>query len=240
MRILDVWVELPDPPPDLKTTRQLMAWEKRVRGPVVGAVDLDNGYRVAVRVVPKDGNPVVAEVRLYPSEPKAPAWGSWSGEPESVRGRGLSPTSIRDIRFGEIFTEVLRRIRSPEAFSDTRLGYDWMDWVDVLTSGGFDTTKMDKVEPARGRPPLADEELALVALRYDRAMVEGVNPIRFIIDQSGLDPVLDRGRTTQRVSKARKRGFLSPAPAKGVKGGEITADGLKVLQRMAGKDESHG
>lgn len=111
-----------------------------------------------------------------------------------------------------------------------------MDWIDTLTSGGLDTAEMPRVKPARGRPPLPDEELARVALLYHGAMTEGVDPISFIINQTGLDPVLDRGRTTQRVSKARKRGFLSPAPARGVKGGAITVNGLKVLQRMAGKD----
>ena len=238
MRILDIWVDLPDPPPGLETGRQWL-WLERAQGPVAAEADLDNGYRVAVRVVPKDGEPVVAEVRLYPSEPYTPVWGNWSGKPESVPGRGLSPTNIRRIRFGEVFDEVRRLIRSPEAFSEIRPGGDWMDWVDLLTSGGFDTAQMDRAKPARGRPPLSDEELAKVAVLYDRAMTEGVHPIKFIIDKMGLDPVLDRGRTTQRVSKARKRGFLSPAPAKGVKGGVITVEGLKVLRRVAGKDESH-
>jgi hypothetical protein len=139
---------------------------------------------------------------------------------------------MRNIPFGEVFGLALRALRAPEDTSDLEAGGESLRWFDTMTSGGFGTDGLFDAEPRRGRPPLPDEELAIVAFLYDRAMAQGNEPILFVIDETGGDRALDRGRTTQRVSKARRRGFLTAAPAKGVKGGVATDKAMEVIRRM--------
>ena len=190
------------------------------------AVTETSNWTVAAYLAQKGDTFVVGEIRVYPTEAVESSDPTLLYETASIPGNGLTATLLHNFRFGEFVAAGIHKVVTP--MSDDMV--DLLDWDDDLTSHGFDRKEItaDSQKRRRGRPPLDDHELATVAYLYEKAIREQAkSPIKFVADALN-DPNPDRVR--QVVSKCRKRGFLTPPPAKGIAGGHITDKAIAVLR----------
>lgn len=228
--------DLPDPP--TLSGREYIRWMAEATGPI-WAEDDANGWTIAARMVLRDGEWVAAEFRMFPTT-EQPAPGTWSENPTDVPGkRGLTATDIDKAGFFPLVTEATRRLQAPDlSGDDIRDDYLIDNWIDLIGSGGVQPNDLASHQPKRrGRPGLDPVELAEIADLYDQAMAAGEKkPIQWIADQLNED---NQALISQRVSKARKRGFLTPAPAKGVMGGRATTKTTEIINaRKRQEDEA--
>lgn len=135
---------------------------------------------------------------------------------------------VRAIRLGEFIGEAIAQITQPAHASID----DAEDWYDLVTLGGIDPAQFsdNTTRSRRGRPPFSDEFLAWAALIYAQAVESGdPSPVKTVTEK--LDDPEPR-RVAQVIQKARERGFLTQAPAKGIAGGELTEKAIEVLKTM--------
>ena len=171
---------------------------------------------------------MVGELRVYPTAAADSSNPNLLYETASIPGNGLAATLLHDFRFGEFIAAGIHKVVSPEIVE----GVDLLFWHDDLESRGFDRKMFtsESHKRRRGRPPLDDQELAMVAYLYDKAVRQQAKaPIKFVTDALD-DPNPDRVR--QVVSKCRKRGFLTKALGKGIPGGRMTEKTVAILRQM--------
>jgi hypothetical protein len=185
-------------------------------------VGLD-GWVAAYRLIPQEGRPVVAEVRVFPDENAPRPQGRWSAERLGDR----APVPI-----GGVPARVLRQLRVREhlaLYDDiVQAHQDQQSFRVSLLDHGF--TQVVKEAGRRGRSDLFYAEIAsaYVSLSADRA------PIQRLRDRLEEDEGLYFAEATVRdfVNQARRRGLLTPSPP-GRPGGELTTKAQELLSRLA-------
>jgi hypothetical protein len=195
---------------------------------------------VGLRFVVREHYAVLAEVRFFPNEdtPHKQARGEWSGNPEAVPALGLPATVVKDIALGTMETQaraaladrnypVWEEDHSP-THDNAEPPEDYWEWSDRTN-----TTQRRK----RGRPPLPDDLLAKVAYYYEEALRNGYKTHRHI--ESKMRTGNERPPAAQWIKKARERGFLTPTPKSGQRGGSITQKALDVLERIGFLDHQN-
>ena len=215
----------PPPEPDRSDVVAWRIWKWTEQpGPRWVSTDYPDGWTLDMRFDPQAGRPVVSEYRIRPTDPDREPWDTPFAL-KSIPERGLDATRVRKVRFGPPHTAAMTRFTDPghPEFYDTE---EWVDWV---TTSQFDpeTVSQPDARPRRGRPSLSDRFLAEIAVRYDKAVQAGHNPVSRIKHEMGEDP--HSSTPGQWVSKARKRGFLSAAPAAGQAGGRASKIAYEVL-----------
>ena len=217
---------IPDLPPQPTSGRPAFEWHAHAKGPL-WAYYHQGGWTFALYLKWSDEEFISDELRIFPTA-------GWSGDsPEwdkeaDAPGRGLTANALRAFPFGAVFREARRQLMPPHSGTEDQT----IEWHDLVQRGGLDpfTIAETPSKPRRGRPPLSEEELALVAYWYEIAIRDSEkSPIRFVADRLH-DPNPDRIRDV--VVKCRARGYLTAALAPGRPGGEMTEKAVEVLQRM--------
>jgi|GEM_PF-5942542 len=123
---------------------------------------------------------------------------------------GIGSQAVRDLPLGVLLSEA-RRLATREARALERTVVD-----------------LESVLEARGGRLGADDlALAVVASAYARLVAEGDrSPARTLADRHGGSP----GTWTNRVTAARRRGFLTAVPA-GAAGGRLTDEARDAISR---------
>lgn len=181
---------------------------------------LPGRWMVAFRLASQGGQPVIAEVRVFPFEPDAPGQrrppGLWSG----VHG-----VTTR-IPPGGITARVLREIRTQAFRADLHtITARW----EKETRDLFPGIAVSNIPPSttRGRKGRSDRELASIAAIYVRAYAARRPSTPAVAKATGLS--LTQARDA--VHRARVRGLLSPASKQGKGGGLLTPLARKILKQ---------
>lgn len=191
----------------------------------------ENGWTFSVHLAEKQDTIVVDEIRVKPAEAIESSDPKLLYELNSIPALGLNGTMIRNFSFTQLIKAGIHVLTKPP---DSNEVTDHLDWEDDLKSGGFDPAKVDSYTQnrRRGRPPLPDEELALVAYHYVEAIKKQVKAPRAYVSMKLYFTDEATELVGQRVDKCRKRGFLTPAPGKGVAGGHLTSKAIEVIERL--------
>jgi len=192
-------------------------------------VPLGEDWIAAYRIVPKGGQPAVAEVRLFPDEPKRSP-GHWSKEPASVPVWGLPGTLLGKLRL----THALRKFG--ELVEDADNKTDGYFSAQVLKRFGL--RKSDRHASARpGRGGRDDLFYAIWAAAYvERLLAGDRTPVRSLgedppIELEGAPSPLSRNTVRGILADARSRQLLTTAPP-GKAGGELTTKASKILATL--------
>lgn len=192
-------------------------------GGVVWKARVIEEWVAAYRLVPgTDGLPVVAELRIHPSEPGPHNIDQWSGNPESVPAGGLTARLLRRVPLGRESLElrdVIEKFRA-EGFTDQMVDR-------LLGQHGMSVRGFLRKAPSRpGRRGRDDVYYAELALQYRKA-----------IDRNSTTPVLDVAKELEwspakvrdAIHDARRRGLLTSS-GPGRPGGELTPKAQAVLK----------
>jgi hypothetical protein len=198
-------------------------------------------WTIALRFVVQDDHPILAEVRFFPTEdsPSDQTQGEWSSDPNAVPTLGLPAAVVKNVALFDLETQVRASLANwkhptwgvgetrPDDFGEPPESYqEWSDLTDRTGIDTDDTTHRRK----RGRPPLTDEHLAIVAYHYVQALRTGEGVHNYIWSQMN-----EGGETLpigQWIKKARERGFLTATPKPGQRGGDMTQKTFDVLDRI--------
>jgi hypothetical protein len=192
-------------------------------------VEVDEApWRIALRFVAHDGRPTLAEVRFFPLDENTLA-GEWSGEPPIVPNGGVPPALLR-FPLGRVRDAAVIQFTDP---GDSEWDDGWPNpaenWDDVAGQAGFHPGIPPR---GRGRTPLSDEQLALIAVAYVEALVLQTPVNDHIVARlSSAGETVKRSSVPSRIVKARQRGFLTDTTS-GQKGGELTRKAKTVLHEM--------
>ncbi len=188
-------------------------------------VHLDSEWVAAFRMVARGGQPVVAEVRIFPTGSERRSAGEWPGE--YIGNRATVPR-------GGITRRVLKQVRL------TDYGKEWeriVNWIrrshgssifksqGLLGHPGF----KEPVQPksARGRPARPDAFYARVARAYVEAFkAQHRKPVTGAAKACRLPPAQARDA----LHRARRLGLLTPTEKAGQAGGELTKKAKKLLR----------
>lgn len=183
-------------------------------------------WRAMLRIVPsKSGNPIVAEIRIFPRESDADRvaasldpeeWsGCYVGSRAVVPGSGLTARILKTVKVGEAIREAKGIMRGK---------------FDANPAGG----PLEGFWPSRpgagakhgGRKPIPDEVLVSVAHTYAEAW-RSPKPVQVTATRHRIRPTQARDW----VRLARERGILEPADSTRP-GGELTAKGRRLLAEL--------
>jgi hypothetical protein len=208
--------------------------------PIWAIVTVD-GWRVALKFMNRDGVPICAEHRTIPDETtpenRYKPWES-SGNVDAIPGNGLPATLIHDLALGRIENQIRQALANYDhpiwpGHRDAREGDipdHYLEWLEITSRSGTDRDRT--ASPQRpGRPALSDEHLAEVALHYTIALANRLATTRYVEEQ--MKEGNEHLPVTQWVLKARQRGFLTPPPKKGQKGGTLTDQARATIQMYA-------
>jgi hypothetical protein len=190
-----------------------------------------DGWKVAVRLVPKDGQPVVAEVRVYPAEPHGDEQpGEWSGSPDSVPKFGLGARQLKGVRL----QSMLENFPGLAGEMRVQMGDDrFFGPRGPLVDHGFSPTS---TEPARkvGRPPSQTPlDYAKLSRDYERKVdANNPHPVVELAKERGIP----HATMETHLRKARDMGMLS-APPPGRAGGRLTRLAEELLASERGTTE---
>ncbi len=183
-------------------------------------VELRGGWTAVYRLIPRDGRPIVAELRVLPNEVHTTANGEPFGGHE-IPGDGLTAAVLKDeVVMGRHIYELL-----PAWLRKNRHSHFFTRFHALLASLGFDFEK----KPRRGRrgpKGWPDEDYAQLADDYVRACKSGSrSPVADMAKARGMKDTALRAA----VSRARKRGLLTRQTG-GRAGGQLTQRAKALLR----------
>lgn len=206
-------------------------WATRIlrgkKGAEVGEIwveaSLGLHWIAAYRFVDQSGEPVVAEVRVFPKEPgKGRPGGMWSAEYLGVNAPAPP---------GGIPADLLRQVRVTGYRGMAERGFHQLGRLLSLGPPPI----LDEPRPmasARGRP---DEFYAQIAREYvDLLTANNPHPI----NELSRSRSIPKSKVRDMIRQARKRGLLTPT-SRGKLRGQLTPQALELLGRSAaGKTRS--
>jgi len=207
---------------------------------------LPSRWLAAFRLANQRGQPVIAELRVFPDDGGKHHPGEWRGTygtTATVPPGGLSARVLRQIRtrafrkaLRNITTNILkaseRQAADPPAGSTVADG--WREQLDTIFPG----VPISSVPPrtGHGRKGRSDHELARIAAVYERA---------YLADRPSIDAVakahrLSLTRARDAVRRARARGLLTGGGKQGEGGGRLTPLAQKLLNRNVKASKPRG
>jgi transposase-like protein len=184
---------------------------------------LGAAWTVAYRLVPQQGQPVVAELRVFPTEPDRRAAGEWTGCYTGVRAT---------VPAGGLTAPMLRRIRLHRNLVAGKHAIAWVarhTAVPVLGRFGLAQPKVrgERRQPHRGRPGWSRAEYARIAAAYVSAIEHGsTRPVADVARRRRLEP----SQARDAVRRARELGLLTPGVKRGQVGGALTPAAIRLLK----------
>jgi hypothetical protein len=200
----------------------------------------DDRWTVACRVVIQERRAVVAEVRVFPSEPSRPPgrWsGEWLGRKATVPDGGLHTRHLRSIKVAHsarsIPALVERAKRHPHGAA--LLDPDEGPYGAMGVTAALLTDRQRSGVRGRGRPALPVRDYKLLAADYIAAVKNGSRrPVADLAETSGVPSSTIRSR----LSTARKMGFLEQGLGSGVVGRMLMPAAKNVLRAKGGRNVS--
>jgi len=192
------------------------------------SVELRGGWTAVYRLIPRDGRPIVTELRVLPSDEKvlvgAPVHTTANGEPlggHEIPGDGLTAAVLKnEIVMGRHIYELL-----PAWLRKNRHSHFSTFFASLLGSLGFDLER----KPRRGRrgpKGWPEEEYAQLAADYVRACESGSrSPVVDVAKARGMKDSALRAA----LSRARERGLLTRQTG-GRAGGQLTPRAKALLR----------
>lgn len=189
-------------------------------------------WLAAYRLLPQNGTPVIAEVRLFPNQRADGVAGSWLGELLGTRATvppgGVTHGLLRELRVGalaKVMGKIFDNIRKqPGAEEEMLTKYGITDSPPTVLPGG-----------RRGRKPFPDAFYARIARSYVDAFKKGSDsPAADVARELGL-PQRRRGRVRDMLHEARARGLLTRPPGAARHGGDLTAKAAALLTSVTTK-----
>lgn len=200
------------------------------------------GWAAAYRLELTDGQPVIAEARVYPTGCRRLPWD------ERVRAAaprgGLSARVLRALRPGEHLAAARKQLHrmansgrplderaehhapAPGRPGFTRYPIGADDWDrDMLEVGGITANALDEPR-GRGRPGRPEVEYAKIARDYVELLEQGS---RRPTADLAAERAYSAAHMRDAVHRARALGLLSPPPARGQAGGALTDRALLLL-----------
>ncbi len=212
---------------DLRLVRHEAAWLE---------TNLNSEWRAAYRLVVQGGEPVIAELRIFPREagPREP--GTWRGEWLGVRAPvprgGLMARTLRRLRPGIVPAQLGEILDALSA----RFGPSLFE-ADGLMGRLELPANRPPASARRGRTPLPDAFYASLAHSYVRALRAGTRqPVEAVAKKRKLS----LARVRDLLHKARVRGFLTFPSKQGRAGGMLTPKAQAVLKAAQKKGGRHG
>ncbi len=213
------------------------------RGEMIGTADgtwindaLGDGWIVSHRVVERDGELLVAEVRIHaaPHGHKESMWfeASLLGRPDgpapAIPRGGLSTRRVRQAIRTAGAVDRVRAERRRDLDSDAFQGFQ--SQIQAKWGVRFPEFSREALATPRhvGRRGRSDLWYAQIAAVYVAAIENGRRDVNVAVAEhlgGGYDAAFARGA----VGRARKRGLLTE-PAKGRAGGHLTDKARKVLE----------
>ena len=193
----------------------------------------------------KNGQPVIAELRVFPNEPHRPSarfQGRWGGElfgvaAPGVPSGGLRARTLRQVSLARIdqqlrytvscllnpvMRQVLPGVRAlSDRFSDLGLRASPAPVSRATPTAG---------KPRRGRPPLEPLVYARLARDYEEAASRTGAPVKALMQRYRMARAVLRSR----IARARKDGYLQ-FNVPGRPGGMVTEKSRAILDAAARK-----
>ena len=183
----------------------------------------------AYRLVSQEGQPVISEFRLFPSEPEKRVRdhdvGRWSGaftgaKAQAPRG-GITARLLRQVRIGEhakFAGEFL-------AYLQKQYGRTLFESGNVLGRRGF-TPPVAPARSPRGRKGRPDLFYAQIAAVYAKALKSGS---RHPVEDVATAFRLRTAHARDMIHQARRRGLLTPSTRQGRREGQLTSRARALL-----------
>ena len=209
-----------------------------------------DNWVAAYRLAAQDGQPVIAEVRVFPREDHRRHFGEWSGVLQGVHARvppgGLTARHLRRIRLGSALLFGKDTIhwfatRDPKGASRARKAAkepDQRSATAILVADlGFRSARSPRSASRkgrkRGRPGRSAQELARIARAYVRRLEVGsLRPIADVATRYSLE----RSVVRDVLHRARQQGLLSKALSAGRAGGQLTPQARELLRGRKRKE----
>ncbi len=220
-------------------------WRLSWGGGTGWAVDkLGDAWIVALRLTVQDGQPVIAEARIFPNDPSDPDFpsdlpglpagigdramrGEWTPNGNAVPRGGLTTRMIRRVHTGDLSGTIAKKLRHiNEAFRP--VGDDTPSIVELAGGPGWDAV----VHRAQQQPAglFRDQRLAMTAALYvDACQQDPRHANRQVAEQLAI-PV---EHVRDRIYAARVAGLLTAGPGKGRAGGRLTDEAQEILAALA-------
>jgi hypothetical protein len=219
--------------------REVNAWVEESVAP---------GWIVAYRVVPQDGRPELAELRIFPD-----VWGDnmrppgvWSGEylgvgVGGVPHGGLSTKILRAVRLADPIKHAVAEMRQlreayPDYFDPEKAPLGLSDRAARERSAAIEPLHSLAAEKQPRARTVADIELAKVAQLYVKVHYS----VKAVARRLRWKP---ESRVRSRLILARRRGLLTSSGKRGRRGGQLTDAALKLLRsskRPRGRGKGKG
>jgi hypothetical protein len=183
----------------------------------------DEDWTVAYLLTVQSGSLVVAEVRVYPTEPAMEAKpGEWSRDPNRVPKGGVTGRRLRQVgvtehhRHTEQIIEELRMKMGDEAFET------------LMAERGFSDHQVSILATAEGLSKDRATRLAQIAALYVAAVSNGErSPVARVAEQLGMV----RSSIRDQLHDARTMGLLEGSSV-GVARGSLTTKARKLLDEV--------
>ena len=204
-------------------------------------VPLTDGWVAAHRLVPQNGRPVLAELRIFHrDEQRAPSVdgvvddayhyeaGEWAAETEGfgapVPDGGLTARMVKAVKAGAFLDDATEHMREMERAWGKEVVHEEGG---VLSRHGF-TAGSSQSKERRGRPPShRDIWYAILARDYCRIINAGNHkrPVKELAAARGY-----KAQSMSRLlNQAREKGMLTPTPP-GRAGGQLTSLAVMLLK----------
>ena len=193
----------------------------------------DGAWTGAYRIASQDGQPVLAEIRIYPTDLRRP----WTDR-QSDDGRtgvpprgGLTARLLRSVKLGHHAAVIRRRIAESAAggtLKEQRAAESPVQDFnrDIVRSLGFEPPAAGQGKKP-GRPRRPDLFYARIAARYVEELEAGNRrPTAAVAESSHFSAPHIRDA----VHEARVRGLLTRPPSQGRPGGQLTDRARSLLR----------
>jgi len=203
--------------------------------------DLDNNWRVALRLSTTEGTTIVSELRVIPAQDyPGRKSGGWKADTDAHGRYGYGVFAGRKCDLNEGVTgRLLRRIKVGEYLKKTdefqadmrkrdagRQGAWWAS--DMTHYYGFQSAYLEAPRRER-RTGLTDLQFARLAKQYVTRVQKGsLSPVKDIAKTRKEDIK----RTRDLLHKTRRYGFLTKVK-QGSKGGELTTKSFELLKERS-------
>ena len=207
--------------------------------------DLDENWRIALRLSTTEGTTIVSELRVIPAQDyRGRKFGEWKADTDAHGRYGYGVFAGMNFDLNEGVTgRLLRRIKvgaylekTDEFQADMRKRQGkhgesgGAGWARDMTSYGFQSAYPEAPRRER-RKGLTDLQFARLAKQYVTRVQKGsFSPVKEIAKTRKEDIK----RTRDLLHKARRYGFLTKVK-QGSKGGELTTKSFELLKERSRK-----
>lgn len=206
--------------------------------------DIGDGWTAAYRIAEEHGQPVIAEVRVFPTERNGARPGTWNADIDAA-SLVIPPGGLRTRKIREVSPEkALAQLRGPLADSlENAAARSIANDASYAAAGAAlglrDNTGLRQLHTGTpGRPVVGEEFLARLAEMFVKVGPVRGGPYKVLKAQLEDQGIFVADRTIRGyIGRAKNRGLYRPDPSpsgrvhsQGVRSGSLTDEGRRVLK----------